>query len=117
VSCSVEIESLPAKGGDSTAARSTPKLTAKRQRVFDILRTALIEAGKTVADPLVPKGVPAITRQDAYRYGKRHGWGDDSKGEKSARSSWNATLNDLVGIHTIGLSAEHIWIPKRGVPQ
>lgn len=85
-------------------------LSAQQQRMFDIIRKALDEAGTAQpGDLAVPPQCKAISREMAKHYAKTEGWWNEATSDKSANSNFNNKLNELAGKHAIMLSAKSIW--------
>jgi hypothetical protein len=109
-SCSVEVTQEPER--KVAAAKSKP-LSAAQQRVYDILLTAIIEAGEAgLAGDAAPRGTPAVTRDLLKAYTKKAGFWDDD--DKSSRTRLSARLNEPAGKKAIGLTAKHVWPLRRG---
>jgi hypothetical protein len=109
-SCFVEVTIEPER--KSTPAK-TARLSDAQQRVFDILLTAITEAGQPgLAGGAAPARTRAITREMLKRYAVAAGWWEADK-EKSSRSRLAARLNEMAGKHMVGLTAEHVWLAGR----
>jgi hypothetical protein len=106
-SCSVNVTKEPER--KIAAVKSSPLSPAQR-RIFDILQTAIIEAGVAgLAGDAAPRTMRAVTRETLKAYAKSAGWWDDDD-DKSSRTRFAARLNELAGKHAIGLTAAHIWL-------
>jgi hypothetical protein len=86
--------------------------TAEQQRLLDIIRNAIIEAGVIATDTtLVPKDTRAVAREMLKRYCVTGGYLEDVISDKS-RNKLNSMLNTLGGKHLIGLTDKYVWMPK-----
>ena len=112
MSCSVMVTTEPER--KIAAVKSSPLSPAQR-RIFDILQTAITEAGVAgLAGDAAPRTIRAVTRDTLKAYAKTAGWWDDQD-DKSSRTRFAARLNELAGKHAIGLTAAHVW-PARTAP-
>jgi hypothetical protein len=103
--------SNPARKQDG-ATRAQQKLTPSQRRFIDILSDAILEHGATVTgSTIIPNGIKAVTREQLRKCLMQNGFLDPDKAH-SARTIYSRALNDLAGKHVVGVTAEHVWLPK-----
>jgi AAA domain len=113
--CAVEMITPPGRPAEdeepkSRAGQEAKTLTPKRQQMFDIVREALADAGqhpdKTAG---VPHGIKAVSRSNIAKVAQARGWKID-KPENLFRAHLSNALNELNGLHVVGLSQDWVWI-------
>ena len=117
--CAVEVITLPGQhaeeAGEPTtrAGQKAATLTAKRQQVFDIVREALADAGQYPEKAAgVPHGIKAVTRTNIAKAARTRGW-NDGKSDNVFRARLSDALNELNGLHRVGLSQDWVWITPK----
>jgi len=91
-------------------AQKAKNLSPKRQQMLDIVREALADAGhypdKTAG---VPHGLKAVSRANVAKVAHARGWKAD-KTENQFRAHLSNALNELNGLHRVGINQDWVWI-------
>jgi hypothetical protein len=113
--CAVEMITPPGQPVDDVepttrAGAKAATLTAKRQQMFDIVREALADAGQYPAKAAgVPHGLKAVRRANVAKVAHARGW-NDGKSDNVFRARLSDALNELNGLHRLGINQDWVWI-------